>query len=96
MSEKLQEEKEIIKLERIIGAEKANAYRAMTTEQLKTEMSKLNSDREANRQAQKDDPQLEEASNKKKELARPYNEFKKYNQALTSFVYQTLKEKGGN
>ena len=94
MSDRLREEKEVIKLEKLIGGEKANALRALTTDQLKVEMSKLGSAREENRRAKKDDPQLKEARAKKTELERPYREFDKRNQALMSFIFCLLEEKG--
>lgn len=94
MSDRLNEEKEIIKLEKKLGKLFAEEIRSLSAEQLKQRLVGLAQHRQEIREAKRNDEHLFKVSEEKKQLEAPYRDSLKDNELRSTFVVKVLEEKG--
>lgn len=89
----LNEDKQIIKLEKKLGSDYSDELRRMSITELETKLFSLAKYKEEIVVAQKNDEKLRKTKEEVKELRTPYRESKNDNKLRSTLVYLILKEK---
>lgn len=91
--EKLNESKEIVKLEKKLGENNASHFRGMSKSELEYKLLEMANHREEIVTTQKNDTQLNDTKELLKELNAPYKEQLQQNKLKCRFIHLLLKEK---
>lgn len=94
MEDELMKDKEVIKLEKKLGADFANELRAMDKEQLEAKLLALAKYRQEIQSSKNADEELKRAKQRKADLEAPYRDSMKDNDLRSRLVSLVMEEKG--
>jgi len=92
--DKIHDKKEIVKLEEKLGSDYFAGLRVSSESDLKDAMRKLSLDNQVTLQAKKDDIELQDVIERKKDMEKPYSDHLKLIKLKQRAIFLLLQEKG--